>query len=719
MLPISKALRTLTGAGVMSISALVPFELVGLGAPQGPAPLLASAAASPRTAGISPNGLAAIAAVSPRGGTPSQQRIVVAYAPSSDEGTVQNPLLAPVPPVDAGPAGVHEAIAAYRAGNLVLGDEAARQADDPLDRAALEWIALRLEPRLPFERIAAFLADHPGWPATDSLRRRAEVALYTDRRSPALISTFFAAHPPETVYGKLALARAKLAAGQEGTLEAVTLVRDVWLSGDIGTQLESAILREFRDLLSKDDHKARADRLFYKGLRLAERRAAVLAGPEIEVLAKARDNPTDALVAALPAALRGDPGLLFAKIQKLSGQSKFAEAAKLMLAAPRDPAELVEPDEWWTERKLLARKLLDQGDAKTAYRLCAESAPASSDMKLEAAFEAGWIALRFLHDSTAAAAHFAFMAKIATATPSLARAAYWQARTAEAAGATDNAAAFYRAAADHATTYYGQLARAKLGKTDIPIAAPANIAVGAERAEVVRVVELLEALGETALARPLAIDAARNLGDEAQIAALAEVVSKAADARTTLLVGKTATSRGFALDAWSFPTFGIPVFDPLGKSAAVPVVYAVVRQESAFAADAVSSAGAMGLMQMIVSTARRTAAHAGVPFEESKLLTDATFNAQLGAAHLGELLKENRGSMILTFAAYNAGGKRVKEWIAAYGDPRNPRVDPVDWVERIPFDETRNYVQRVVENLQTYRERFGDSTPLKIESDLR
>ena len=464
-------------------------------------------------------------------------------------------------------------------------------------------------------------------------------------------------------------------------------MRDVWLSGDIGAPLEAAILREFRDLLSKDDHKARADRLFYKGSRAAARRAALLAGPDMEALAKARDTPLDAaLVAALPAGLRSDPGLLFAKVQKLREQSKFAAAAKAMLAAPRDPADLVEPDEWWAERKLLARKLLDQGDAMTAYRLCAESAPTSSEMKLEAAFEAGWIALRFLHEPAAAAPHFAAMAKIAAAPSSLARAAYWQGRAAEAAGETDTAAAFYRAAADHATTYYGQLARAKLGETDIPIHTPANIAVGAERAEVVRVVELLEALGETDLARPLAIDAARNLGDEAQIAALAEVVTKAGDARTTLLVGKAATSRGFALDAWAFPTFGIPAFDPIGKSAAVPVVYAIARQESSFAADAVSSAGAMGLMQMIVSTARRTAAHAGVPFAESKLLTDATFNAQLGAAHLGELLDENRGSMILTFAAYNAGSKRVKEWIAAYGDPRKPDVDPVDWVERIPIE---------------------------------
>ena len=146
---------------------------------------------------------------------PGEQQIVVAYAPSADGAAVQNPLLAPVPPIEIDLTGVREAIAAYHAGNLAQGDEAAREAEDPLARTTLEWIALRVEPRLPFERIAAFLADHPGWPAADSLRRRAEVALYTDRRSPALISAFFADHPPETVYGKLALARAKLAAGQD------------------------------------------------------------------------------------------------------------------------------------------------------------------------------------------------------------------------------------------------------------------------------------------------------------------------------------------------------------------------------------------------------------------------------------------------------------------------------------------------------------------------
>ena len=173
------------------------------------------------------------------------------------------------------------------------------------------------------------------------------------------------------------------------------------------------------------------------------------------------------------------------------------------------------------------------------------------------------------------------------------------------------------------------------------------------------------------------------------------------------------------VDALSFPDYGVPSFEPLQNSAATSVVYSVARQESAFDPAAESAAGAKGLMQMILSTAKRTAERAGVAFDPKRLLTDAAFNAQLAARHLGELLAEQKGSYILTFAAYNAGGKHVKEWLDAYGDPRKPGVDPVDWVERIPFSETRNYVQRVIENLAVYQARFGEADATSAESLLK
>ena len=204
-------------------------------------------------------------------------------------------------------------------------------------------------------------------------------------------------------------------------------------------------------------------------------------------------------------------------------------------------------------------------------------------------------------------------------------------------------------------------------------------------------------------------------------AALADVTRRGDDARATLIVGKLASQRGVALDDIAFPTFGVPTFTPLARSAELPIVYSIARQESAFQGNALSHAGAKGLMQMMTPTARRTAQRAGVDFDESRLLGDVAFNAQLGAAHLADLMDDYNKSLILTFAAYNAGGKRVREWIAAYGDPRKDGVDPIDWVERIPITETRNYVQRVVENLGMYRVRLNSATPMPrpVDTDLR
>ena len=248
---------------------------------------------------------------------------------------------------------------------------------------------------------------------------------------------------------------------------------------------------------------------------------------------------------------------------------------------------------------------------------------------------------------------------------------------------------------------------------------PRQIAKGDARAAATRVAEMLVALGENDMAATLATEAVKTMTDEAQIAALADVAARAGDARVTLAIGKNAIQRGHTLDEAAYPTFGIPAFEPALNSAPMAVIYAIARQESAFAPRALSPAGAKGLMQMIDATAKRTAQQIGVAFDKARLIEDPAFNALLGAAHLGQLLNDFRGSYIMTFAAYNAGPRRVREWIEAYGDPRDPAIDPVDWVERIPFTETRNYVQRVTENLEIYRLRFGDDRPFAIRTDLR
>ena len=644
---------------------------------------------------------------------------VLAYAreaaPVANDG---DSVLIEPPPILVDITGLREAIAAYRAGDLRAGDAAARNTTNPLARVAAEWAALRLMPReTGLERIKSFLADQPDWPTANQLRRRAEEAIFSDKRPATEVLAWFGNRSPQTPLGKWALARALQSKGDAARANAIA--REIWREAELSSALENALRKDFPDALNRADHKARSDRFFYKDNSATALRAATLAGPDVLALAQAREDMTEKKLATVTPELRKDPTLQFAQIQKLRRDNKISEAAKAMLEAPRDPAALVSPDDWWTERRALLRKLLDAGDAKTAHRIAAEHSAQSKEQRIDAEFHTGWIALRFLSDAASAATAFEKAAGLAESPMSIARAAYWQGRAAEAQGKQAEARRFFEKAAGQPIAYYGQLASARLGRGKLAMRQPAKIARGDDRAMAVRVVELLSALEQKDLATPLALESARTLDDEGQLAALGAVAARSRDARMTLMVGKFGGQRGFLLDEAAFPTFGVPAYEPLPRSASPAIVYAIARQESSFDPKAQSSAGAKGLMQMLPSTARRTAQRAGATFDERRLLTEPSFNAQLGAAHLGELMEEQAGSLILTFAAYNAGGRRVKEWIAAFGDPRDPKVDPVDWVERIPFTETRNYVQRVAENLEIYRLRLGESATLDIESTLR
>src|SRR3984893_17610245 len=364
--------------------------------------------------------------------------------------------------------GLAEAVAFYKAGDLARGDSATMTAKDKNVRTALEWIALRSFPReTGFARLQAFMQAHPAWPALDWLKKRSEEALFGDRKSDALIKTFFSGADPETPAGKLALARVLIDDGK--TSEAAALVRAVWREADLNPQLEAKVKTDFNTYLSRADHKFRADRLLYKEQIAGAFRAAALAGSDVLALAKARaavtnEAPSYKLLAAAPLARRTDPGFLFAQIHKLRHADKIRAAADIMLAAPRDPSRLVDGDGWWIERRVLARKVLDQNDAMIAYKLCADHSAVSREMRIEAEFTAGWIALRFLNDPARAAGHFDAAAKLAEKPMSRARGAYWQGSTPEARVAncaTTAARTFYEQAAVHQTTYYGQLARAK------------------------------------------------------------------------------------------------------------------------------------------------------------------------------------------------------------------------------------------------------------------
>ena len=618
-------------------------------------------------------------------------------APTGSLGNAERAAKAPLAPSRLGP--FLNAYALYRAGNGAAGDAAARAIADPLQRTALEWFALRLAAHPDYERLAAFGAAHPLWPEMLWLREEQEALLYAGRPAPERVQEAFAQDPPHTAPGKLALARALKALRQ--FQDSAEIVRRLWRLGARDQWAESAITSEFAGVLAPDDHRQRAQNLIDENMPLAALRAAALAGPEAARELRRRlgassiryGSPSSASLLAL------------ARVERRAKHP--LQAAALFAAAPLRQAGVA--DAAWGEERKLARDLIDAGAAKQAYDLCAGASPSAASARLEAAFLSGWIALRFLDDAPAAAKHFAAAADIARTPISIARVNYWRARSAQAMGEDVTAEIFFEAAAAYPIAYYGQLAMKQLGDNAPSLRAPRHVAAGDERHESVRIVALLYDAGLIEQAQALASEGARNIDDEAQVAALAALASQRHDAATSLTIGKIATDRGFALDAAAFPIFGVPEFAPLAHSADRASVFAIARQESEFLIGAHSGMGAKGLMQLLPSTAMATARHSGVAFNFARLISDGGYNAQLGAEYFGELRANAGGSELIAIAAYNAGETRVAQWIKAYGDPRTPGVDAVDWVERVPYDETRDYIQRVSENLSVYRAIFAQA----------
>ncbi len=626
-------------------------------------------------------------------------------------------------------AAVRRVIEDARKGKDADANETEKSITDPVARKLAEWVILRSDnTNPPFARYAAFINANPSWPHAPLFRRRAENALWNDRLDDATVLAFFANHKPTTAKGHYMLAHALLAKGDRAG--AAALVRYAWRNEDCSADVESKVLEMFGDLLTRADHKARMEQRFYADDIEAGMRAAQRLGGDELAIGRARTavikrlNNAKALLDAVPAAARNDPGYIFARVQWLRKQNKAEEAGRLILTVPQDPEALVDLNQWWVERRLLVRKLLDDGDAKTAYRVARDAvSPPQDNYRVDQHFTAGWIALRYLHDPKTAAAYFAAIPQGTVNPHALARGGYWQGRAAEAMGHRAQAKAYYEMAAQYTVTYYGQLARGRLGLTDLGLRGPPSFTPPERRVldnlEVVRAAEILYTLGERDMLASIFAEIGESGTDLAGMAALAELAGRHDDGRSMLLLGQGAYGRGLPLDFYAYPTAGLPDYRPIAPPIEPAVAYSIARQESHFNQKIVSSAHAMGLMQVTPEAAQDTAKHFKATYNRARLLSDPVYNMQMGAAELSNLLHGYNGSYILTFAGYNAGRGRVRQWIAAYGDPRDPKVDPVDWVERIPIAETRNYVERIMENLQVYRARFGGSNRLMIEADLR
>ncbi|MFB9951268.1 lytic transglycosylase domain-containing protein [Rhizobium puerariae] len=591
-----------------------------------------------------------------------------------------------------------------------------------LDRHILTWaIATSGAPGVPSGEIAFAQRELKGWPGLKNLRANSERALYRENPPAAAVLAAFGPTRPETTEGAIILARALAATGR--TAEAARPLRQLWLSEPLDKPTEDKILAEFPSLLSPADHKARMDYLMYKGRAAQAKRFGDLGKAQslykawAAVISNAKNAET--LLNAADGSWKSDAGYLFARIEYLRRQDKYRDAADLLGKAPREASRLVNVTEWWNERRIVARGLADQGDFKLAYRTAADYVATSSTDIVDAEFHAGWYALRALRDPAAAEKHFRKILDSSNRPLSASRAWYWLGRAAE-DGGPGNAREFFAKAASHPGTFYGQLAAARLNIRTLDVTYPSPSSTDRqnfENREAVKAIARLEVTGHEkragALYRALA-DEITSPGELAILAARAEAKDNHA---LSLQIGKTAFGRGIEVAALAFPIGVIPSGANIAGSGKA-LAYAIARQESAFNPAAVSAANARGLLQLLPGTAQGVAKRHGLSYAATKLTTDAGYNATLGAHYLGEQIDTFGGSYILTFIAYNAGPKRVPEWIGRYGDPRGRSLDDVvDWIERIPFPETRNYVQRVMENYQVYKTRLGQKAD--IETDLR
>lgn len=598
---------------------------------------------------------------------------------------------------------------------------------DPIAQGLAQWFYLNAEdPKADFAAADQFLDTHPDWPARIKIQTHAEKRIPATA-SPQSILAFFETRDPLTGPGQALLAQARMATGAKDLGE--VQARNAWINHDFTLAEEQKFLARFAGVLKPEDNFARADRLLWAREVTAARRVIPklpakerrMADARASLLMRAAAAP--ALFEALPDDERTDSGVLLAAVRYYRRAAEEPRAVMLAKQAPAAPEDLRNPVRWWEERQLLMRWALTEKQYADAYAMAAGHGLDPGTEFSEAEFNAGWIALRFLNAPERAETHFKALAAVVGAPISVARAYYWLGRTAEARGDRDLASVRYARAATHIYTFYGQLAAEKVGAPAAsqtfaaPISpTPQEVARFSSRplAAVLRILADLDADRDFLTFAYQLDDQLESAGEYVELGRLADRLGAT---HVAVRAGKVGIGRGAFAAEVAYPIVYVP--DEAARFAPQEVILGLSRQESEFNPRAFSSAGARGLMQLIPTTAQLTAKRAGLRYNRAALLDDPSYNMIIGSAHLSQLFNKYNGSRIMTYVAYNAGPNRVDQWMERYGDPRSPSVDPIDWIEQIPFTETRNYVQRVLENTQVYRGRLNEA-PIagRLASDL-
>jgi soluble lytic murein transglycosylase len=580
--------------------------------------------------------------------------------------------------------------------------------------------------------IVDFLNENPLWPGREDVAAAAEDALFWREESADRIISYFAGNEPATGTGLAALGSALIEKGRKE--EGVKRVQQAWRLHVLTPATEKTI-RKLK-VLEAEDHYARASFLLMQDSKKyvgAVKRILPLIGKDRQSAVKAhmaavqRAGNAGTLLTNLDAGIKDEPAILLARAQYLRRAKNDAKARELLTSAPKSAEALLDPEEWWKERQRHIREALNDGDAATAYALASGPNDGLEHWDLsEAEFMAGWIAFRFLNKPEAARKHFAAAAAAGGLPKRRSRASYWLGRIESAAGNQDEARARYMEAAEHHHTFYGQLAHQMIAGPDArlkfrhyprPTKQDIDEFVGEDA---IQAMVIAEKAGFDNLLALFMYDLAREIDSAPKMILLCELASRIAPPHATVRMAKIAINRDFPVEHYAYPR-ALPEFSVIasGQDTDEALIHALTRQESEFNPSIVSSAGAVGLMQLLPSTAKFVARQHNVDYTKNRLSSDPAYNVSLGSAFLHQLISNYDGSYIMALAGYNAGPGRVSRWAKELGDPRNSKVDPVDWIERIPFTETRDYVHKILESVQVYRSRLLDeNAPIRLAEDL-
>ena len=571
-----------------------------------------------------------------------------------------------------------------------------------------------------FARYRRFLNEHPDWPRRETLRHRAEGALPGEASTEA-IAAYFAEYPPVTAYGAERYAGALRGLGREEQAESV--LRRAWRTESFNNGGGAGFYERHHELFSANAYGERLDRLIWQRRLDAAERQLWRVDEAYRRLGIARIRlarmayGVDEAIAKVPERLADRPALQYERARWRRMKQRFDDTVAMLTRADG----VKRPRRWWPIRRWAARTALDKGHVSTAYRLAAHHGLDDGIEFAQAAWLAGFVALRYLRDSELALDHFERLHAGVTTPVSLARAAYWAGRAANSHGETGTARSWYQRAATKPTTYYGQLAAQRLGDDVVRPALPEGPAITPERRlwfnarEPVAAVRAFARLGHTHRTDPLIRYLSRTADDPAGHKLVAGLAASVGRGDLAVQHARRARSEGVVLPNHLYPD---PPWPALADGAATTrdaLTYAVARQESSFQPGAKSADGALGLMQLLPGTARRSARRLNIPFERDRLTAEPSYNLKLGQTYLDSLLSRYDGARVLAIAAYNAGPGTVNRWIDRYGDPRTPFITPVAWLARIPYVETRSYAQRVLETMMVRRHR---AAPRKVALTL-